>query len=122
MPSLTLSQPSSQTLSHSPNSRLTRRLIKLASLGLAGLLAGLLSGCTISSTSTDAYEAPAARTSSDWEFTSSTTPTAPHSSLSRSIDARQIPALHHSPSARRLQQGELTTIHQSSPTRYSNRS
>ena len=27
-------------------SRITRRLLKIASLGLAGLLAGLLSGCS----------------------------------------------------------------------------
>jgi hypothetical protein len=120
MPSLTFSQTSSKTSSHSPSSRLTRRLLKLASLGLAGLLAGLLSGCTVSST--DARESPAPRTSSDWEFTSSTIPNAPHSTLPQSIDARQIPALHHPPSARRLQQGDLTPVHQSSPTRYSNRS
>jgi hypothetical protein len=42
-------QPKSQSQSQS----LTRRLVKLASLGLAGLLAGLLAGCTSSSASYD---------------------------------------------------------------------
>ena len=36
-------------MSYLPSSRLARRLLKLASLGLAGLLAGLLTGCPASS-------------------------------------------------------------------------
>jgi hypothetical protein len=80
-----------------PVSRLTRRLVKLASLGLAGLLAGLLSGCH--SYSTDDSSTPPATT---WEFTPATTPDA---NLPPSLDAIQIPALHHPPSARRLEYG-----------------
>jgi hypothetical protein len=75
--------------------RTTRRLLKLASLGLAGLLAGLLSGCNA---------APNAHFSSNADFTP-TTSQSPN--LPASIDARQIPALHHSPSARRLQDGSI---------------
>jgi hypothetical protein len=84
--------------------RTARRLLKLASLGLAGLLAGLLSGCKASPN--DAASVPTdSHISSNVEFTPSDT-TAPHyPDLPASIDARQIPALHHSPSARRLQYG-----------------
>jgi hypothetical protein len=87
--------------------RTTRRLLKLASLGLAGLIAGLLSvGCNTSpnkpaSTSGDLH------ISNNVEFTPSDTTAAHSLDLPESIDARQIPALHHSPSARRLQYGSV---------------
>jgi len=73
--------------------RTTRRLLKLASLGLAGLLAGLLSGCNASP------DVPANTYTSD--------SSANRSDLPDSLDARQIPALRHPPSARRLQNGSL---------------
>jgi hypothetical protein len=86
-----------------PASRTTRRLLKVASLGLAGLLAGLLSGCTSSNTvsaSTHSSSDSAYSTSAD-EF----------SQLPQSLDARQIPALRHPPSARRLYYGSVPNSH-----------
>jgi hypothetical protein len=74
---------------------IARRLLKLASLGLAGLLAGLLSGCNAPP---DAPTSPHLSSNVDFIPTTSQSPNLP-----ASIDARQIPALHHSPSARRLQ-------------------
>ncbi len=93
-------------------SRTARRLLKLASLGLAGLLAGLLSGCTASPE--DAVNVPPyARITNDWQFTPATTPTDTHlSNLPESLDATQIPALKHAPSARRLQYGTAHVAHQ----------
>ena len=86
--------------------RTARRLLKVATLGLAGLLAGLLSGCN-ASPSAAASVPTNLHISSNVEFTPSDT-TTPHSQdLPTSIDARQIPALHHSPSARRLQYGSV---------------
>jgi hypothetical protein len=76
--------------------RTTRRLLKLASLGLAGLLAGLLSGCNAS---------PAAP--ADTFVSSDSGSAANRPNLPDSLDARQIPALRHPPSARRLQAGSL---------------
>jgi hypothetical protein len=77
--------------------RTARRLLKLASLGLAGLLAGLLSGCNASS---NAPTDPHVSSNADFAPSRSQRPDLP-----ASIDARQIPELHHSPSARRLQDG-----------------
>jgi hypothetical protein len=87
--------------------RTTRRLLKLASLGLAGLIAGLLSaGCNASPNK--AASAPTdLHISNNVEFTPSDTTAAHSLDLPESIDARQIPALHHSPSARRLQYGSV---------------
>jgi hypothetical protein len=76
--------------------RTTRRLLKLASLGLAGLLAGLLSGC-------NASPAAPANTYISSDSRSATN----RSDLPESLDARQIPALRHPPSARRLENGSL---------------
>ena len=86
-----------------PVSRTARRLLKVASLGLAGLLAGLLSGCNASKTvsiNTHPENNPA--------FTSSTDD---FSQLPQSLDARQIPALRHPPSARRLDYGSVLDSH-----------
>jgi hypothetical protein len=41
-----MSSPQSKSRSKTQSQTLTRRFVKLASLGLAGLLAGLLAGCT----------------------------------------------------------------------------
>lgn len=84
-----------------PVSRTTRRLLKIASLGLAGLLAGLLSGCN---TSPDNAANPHSHTIGDSSDTVSTS----YSDLPESIEATQVPALHHPPSARRLQYGSIT--------------
>jgi hypothetical protein len=86
--------------------RTTRRLLKLASLGLAGLLAGLLAGCK-ASPSNSATVAPYPHISTDAEFTPATSPSSGSSDLPASLDARQIPALRHPPSARRLQYGAV---------------
>jgi hypothetical protein len=89
-----------------PVSRTKRNLFKIASLGLAGLLAGLLAGCTdfpeISSTT------PYTHVSSE-----SLTPEVPSTDqtarLPESLDATRIPPLHHTPSSRSLQQGSVRT-------------
>jgi hypothetical protein len=90
-----------------PVSRTKRNLFKIASLGLAGLLAGLLAGCTdfpeISSTT------PYTHVSSE-----TLTPEAPTAGetarLPESLDATQIPPLHHTPSTRSLQQGSARAV------------
>ena len=87
-------------MSISTTARITRRLVTLASLGLAGLIAGLLAGC---SSSPRAAANPPSPSTITWEFTTATTPTAPRSIPYDSIDARQTPSLHHPPSTRRLQ-------------------
>jgi hypothetical protein len=84
-----------------PASRTKRRLLKVASLGLAGLIAGLLSGCSDSRGTT----ASTPNHSSD-----SLSPDAASSSqLPKSIEATQIPALRHPPSSRSLQYGTVRT-------------
>ena len=77
-------------MSFLPASRTKRRLLKIASLGLAGLLAGLLSGCNTTAS------------------TSYTHVTA--DSHLPSIEATQIPALRHPPSSRSLQYGSVRTV------------
>lgn len=84
-----------------PKSRTKRRLIKVASLGLAGLLAGLLSAC-------NATPAPAASSQSEISTGAQSSP------LPSSIEATQIPALRHPPSSRRLQLGTVHTVSQAS--------
>jgi hypothetical protein len=84
------------SLARRTSRRTTRRLLKLASLGLAGLLAGLLSGCNASPTTT-----------ADTFVSSDSGSAANRSDLPDSLDAHQIPALRHPPSARRLQNGSL---------------
>jgi hypothetical protein len=86
--------------------RTARRLLKLASLGLAGLIAGLLSvGCNASPTNTASTNEP--HISSNVEFTPADTSASPNQDLPESIEAREIPALHHPPSARRLEYGSV---------------
>jgi hypothetical protein len=84
-------------MSFLPASRTKRRLLKIASLGLAGLLAGLLAGCNEDAAPGD---------------TLSTDVSAGASSLPSSIEATQIPALRHPPSARHLQLGSVHTVSQ----------
>jgi hypothetical protein len=84
-------------MSFLPASRTRRNLFKIASLGLAGLLAGLLSGCN----SADA----SVRASRPHMATDAWSPEASQeqrTDLPRSIEATQIPALRHPPSARRI--------------------
>ena len=92
-------------MSFLPASRTKRNLFKIASLGLAGLLAGLLSGCN----SADA----SIRTSRPQTATDSLSPDASvpqPTELPKSIEATQIPALRHPPSARRV--GSVHTVSQ----------
>jgi hypothetical protein len=92
-------------MSFLPASRTKRNLFKIASLGLAGLLAGLLSGCN----SADA----SIRTSRPQSATDSLSPdgsVAQPTELPKSIEATQIPALRHPPSARRV--GSAHTVSQ----------
>ncbi len=92
-------------MSFLPASRTKRNLFKIASLGLAGLLAGLLSGCS----SADA----SIRTSRPQTATDSLSPdgsVAQSTELPKNIEATQIPALRHPPSARRV--GSAHTVSQ----------
>ena len=92
-------------MSFLPASRTKRNLFKVASLGLAGLLAGLLAGCN----SADA----SIRTSRPQTATDSLSPDASEPQpyeLPKSIEATQIPALRHPPSARRV--GSVHTVSQ----------
>ena len=68
-------------------SRTTRRLLKIATLGFAGLLAGLLSGCS----SNSAAQLLQPRIDTDWQTTStyaSATAVLPPRSAVRSAHAR----------------------------------
>jgi uncharacterized lipoprotein len=81
-----------------PPSRTARRLIKLASLGLAGLIAGLLSGCS---------SAPP-HTVVNTSYTSADTAIRfDESRLPPNLDSVKIPPLKHAPSARRLMEGTV---------------
>ncbi|HTD96726.1 MAG TPA: hypothetical protein VK627_07340 [Edaphobacter sp.] len=87
-------------MSFLPTSRTKRNLFKIASLGLAGLLAGLLSGCNSADASTRTSTALKTQTAGDslnpdGSMTRST-------ELPKSIEATQIPALRHPPTARRV--------------------
>jgi uncharacterized lipoprotein YajG len=83
--------------------RTARRLLQIASLGLAGLLAGLLAGCSASPKTVGmtsyAYGA------STGQLDSATS--------SQTLDSRSTPPLRHAPSARRLEAG---SVRLSSPT------
>jgi|ERR1700736_6566819 hypothetical protein len=92
-------------MSFLPASRTKRNLFKIASLGLAGLLAGLLSGCNSADASVRASKSPTA--------TDSLSPDAfgaQPNELPKSIEATQIPALRHPPTARRV--GSVHTVSQ----------
>ena len=94
-------------MSFLPASRTKRNLFKIASLGLAGLLAGLLGGCN---------ESPDAATATPYTPIASDSLNADAASdaqltnLPKSLDETQIPALHHPPSSRSLQYGSVRTV------------
>ncbi|MBB5342892.1 hypothetical protein [Tunturibacter empetritectus] len=79
--------------------RTARRLLKVASLGLAGLLAGLLSGCNATE---DATPTNISSTTYTWS-----------THIPKSLDSVQVPPLRHAPSTRRLQGGSFHTVSQS---------
>jgi hypothetical protein len=85
-------------MSFLPSSRTRRNLFKVASLGLAGLLAGLLAGCNSADASTRSSR-PQTATGSLAE-----------PELPKSIEATQIPALRHPPTGRRV--GAAHTVSQ----------
>jgi hypothetical protein len=92
-----------------PASRTKRNLFKIASLGLAGLIAGLLSGCSDSpGTAVSTSHAPVASDSITPDASAAARP----ARLPDNIEATQIPALRHPPTARRLQSGSLHTVSQ----------
>ena len=92
-------------MSFLPASRTKRLLIKVASLGLAGFLAGLFSGCTNASADTRHTQLSSNPSASGIGTSSEAQP----SQLPRSLDETQIPALRHPTSARRLQLGSVHT-------------
>jgi hypothetical protein len=92
-------------MSFLPASRTKRRLLKVASLGLAGLIAGLLSGCNAADASVRSSKP---RIANDSVSSSGVQP----SQLPSSIDATQIPALRHPPSTRHLQYGSVHSVSQ----------
>jgi hypothetical protein len=92
-------------MSFLPASRTKRNLFKVASLGLAGLLAGLLAGCNSADASTRTFKL---QTASDSPRPDGSI--AQPNDLPKSIEANQIPALRHPPSARRV--GAAHTISQ----------
>jgi hypothetical protein len=95
-----------------PASRTKRNLFKVASLGLAGLLAGLLAGCNDGpDTSAASTTTPYTHLSGDSLTPDSSIGTRP-APLPTSIEATQIPALKHPPSARRLQYGSAHNVSQ----------
>jgi hypothetical protein len=97
-------------MSFLPSSRTKRRLLKVASLGLAGLIAGLFSGCTDSpDSSATNVTTPYTRVATDSLSPEASTEAQP-APLPQSLDATQIPALHHQPSARHLQYGAVHTV------------
>jgi hypothetical protein len=88
-----------------PASRNKRNLFKIASLGLAGLLAGLLSGCN--HTPNTSVASPYTHISTE-SMNSDASVSTPH--LPQSIEATQIPALRHPPTSRILQYGSVHTV------------
>ena len=95
-------------MSFLPASRTKRRLLKVASLGLAGLLAGLFSGCNDSTVST-----PCTHVASD---SLTPEPSAKPPQLPPNIEATQIPALRHPPTSRSLQYGSVHTVSMAVPS------
>ncbi|GGA74885.1 hypothetical protein GCM10011507_27830 [Edaphobacter acidisoli] len=79
-------------------SRTARRLIKLASLGLAGLLAGLLAGCS---------ETPPHTIVNTSYANADTALNFDGSQLPPNLDSVRIPPLKNAPSARRLEEDNL---------------
>lgn len=82
-------------------SRTARKLIKLASLGLAGLLAGLLAGCS---------EVPPHTVVNTSYANADTALEFDGSQLPPNLDSVSIPPLKRAPSARRLEEGNQQPI------------
>jgi hypothetical protein len=100
-------------MSFLPASRTRRNLFKIASLGLAGLLAGLLAGCTdFSSTSPTTSSINVASDS----YNPDASAEAQLTQLPKSLDETQIPALRHPPTSRSLQAGSVQTVSQPMPS------
>ena len=95
-------------MSFLPASRTKRNLFKVATLGLAGLLAGLLAGCNDSPDTT--VNTPYTHLSSEFLSPDTTAVPAEPTSLPSSLDATQIPALHHTPTSRILESGSIHTV------------
>ena len=106
-------------MSFLPASRTKRNLLKVASLGLAGLLAGLLAGCNDSPDTTVSVTAPNLSTES---FNPDAATQADPSPLPQSLDATQIPALHHPPTSRSLRYGTVQTISMNAAPAFRSRS
>ena len=83
-------------MSFLPKSRTRRNLFKVASLGLAGLLAGLLAGCNSADASTRISRPQTATDSLNGDGSLA------QPELPKSIEATQIPALRHPPNARKV--------------------
>src|SRR5438093_460228 len=83
-------------MSFLPTSRTRRNLFKVASLGLAGLLASLLAGCNSADASIRTSRPQTAANSLNLDGS------AAQPELPKSIEATQIPALRHPPTARRV--------------------
>lgn len=81
-----------------PKPSTTRRLLKVASLGLAGLIAGLLAGCS---------DAPPHTIVNTSYASSDTALKFDGSQLPANLDSVSIPPLKHAPSARRLEEGNI---------------
>lgn len=82
-------------------SRTARRLIKLASLGLAGLLAGLLAGCS---------EVPPHTVVNTSYASADTALQFDGSQLPPNLDSVSIPPLKRAPSARRLEEDNVQPV------------
>ena len=93
-------------MTYLPSAQTTRRLLKVCSLGLAGLVASLLSGCK-TSTINAAGASATLRITTNAEFTSSDIPETSRQASPRSIEDQLIPSLRHPPSARRLRYGSV---------------
>lgn len=94
-------------MSSKHTSRTTRRLIKLASLGLAGLIAGLLAGCS---------DAPP-RTIVNTSYANADTAVQfDPGQLPPNLDSVSIPPLKHAPSPRRLEEGSIQPSQPASTT------
>jgi hypothetical protein len=101
-----------------PASRTKRNLFKIASLGLAGLLAGLLAGCNDSPDT--AVTVSYAHAADSFNPDAATDPQT--TDLPKSLDQTQIPALRHPPTAHRVDVASLhpiaTTLSMSSHNGY----
>ena len=106
-------------MSFFPASRTKRNLLKVASLGLAGLLAGLLAGCNDSPDTTVSVTVP--NLSSEY-LNADTATQADPAALPQSLDATQIPALHHPPTSRSLRYGTVQAVSMNAAPSFRSRS